>query len=166
MSSTRYDINIRKLALLLLPTFLRRPVTAAFIYSLLAPFRYLHVQLMLLRNDVSYRIKHTGQVCYLRSVLNDEFDSGRRRITVTDYQKVEISGNRVHLREENEEIVIKTRGQYSPLIINRRGFIGVSDVDFSINVPEEMKGEIDEAELRSVANKYKLVSKRYIINYV
>lgn len=164
--SSRYDINLRKFGLLLLPTFLRRPVTAALLYALLAPLRYLHVRLMRLRDDTDYRIRHTGQVCYLRAVLNDEFDTGLRRITVTDYEKVEVDGNFVYLREEDAEVVVNRRSVYAPLIINRRGFIGVSDVDFSVNVPEALKGEIDEAKLRAVVNKYKLVSKRYTINYV
>ncbi|MBR1633068.1 MAG: hypothetical protein IJ686_04875 [Bacteroidales bacterium] len=163
---SRYETNLRKLGLLLLPTFLRRPLAAALLYSLLAPLRYLHVRLMHLRNETDYRIRHTGQVCYLRAVLNDEFDTGGRRITVTDYESVEVGGNFVHLREDDEEVEIYTRSELSPLTINRRGYVGVSDVDFSVNIPEGLRGEIDEARLRGVVNKYKLVSKRYTINYV
>lgn len=163
---SRYDTNLRKLGLLLLPTFLRRPLTAALLYSLLAPLRYLHVRLMLLRNETDYRIRHTGQVCYLRAVLNDEFDTAGRRITVTDYERFEVGGHFIHLREDDEEVEIYARSELSPLIINRRGYVGVSDVDFSVNIPESLRGEIDEARLRGVVNKYKLVSKRYTINYV
>ena len=163
---SRYDTNLRKLGLLLLPTFLRRPLTAALLYSLLAPLRYLHVRLMLLRNETDYQIRHTGQVCYLRAVLNDECDTAGRRITVTDYERVEVGGHFIHLREDDEEVEIYTRSVLSPLIINRRGYVGVSDVDFSVNIPESLRGEIDEARLRGVVNKYKLVSKRYTINYV
>ncbi len=42
----RYDINFKRLALMLLPTFLRRPVTAYLSYAIVAPIAHIHTKLV------------------------------------------------------------------------------------------------------------------------
>ena len=83
-TSNLYDVNFKRLALLLLPTFRRRPLTAAVAYAAVSPLQYLHTQFILWKQNTDYRLRHNGQVCYLRGLLNDLFDPIDRRITVTD----------------------------------------------------------------------------------
>ena len=81
---SKYDVKFKRLALLLLPTFLRRPLIAAVAYASGIPVQYLYVRFIRWKQDTDYRLNNNGQVCYLRAVLNDMFDPGLRRITISD----------------------------------------------------------------------------------
>lgn len=70
----KYDINVKRLALLLLPTFWRKPGFAALAYAAVSPLQWLHTQFVLWKRDAEYRVQKNGQVCHLRAVLNDMFD--------------------------------------------------------------------------------------------
>ena len=163
---SRYDINLRKWVLTLAPTFHRRPVLMALAFSTIAPLRYIHVKFMAMRAANLYRLEHNGQVCHLRAVVNDLFDAGHRRITITDFENNPVEGKKVFLREVEPKTIIHGREKMTPLTINRRGFVGVSGCDFVVNVPRELKESINEQRLKAVVNMYKLVSKRYTINWV
>lgn len=163
---SRYDINLRKWVLLMLPTFHRRPLLSAIVFALIAPLRYIYAKFMTLRNDNIYRLEHNGQVCHLRAVVNDMFDAGRRRITITDYENNPVDGKTIFKREIDPKTIIAQREKMTPLTINRRGFVGVSGCDFVVNIPMELQESINEPRLRAVINIYKLVSKRYLINYI
>ena len=80
----KYDVNFKRLALLLLPTFWRRPLFAAMAYAAVSPLQYLHTRFILWKRGGDYRLEHNGQVCYLRALLNDKFDPIDRRITITE----------------------------------------------------------------------------------
>ena len=80
----KYDVNFKRLALLLLPTFWRRPLFAAMAYAAVSPLQYLHTRFILWKRESDYRLEHNGQVCYLRALLNDKFDPIDRRITITE----------------------------------------------------------------------------------
>lgn len=71
---SKYEVNIKRFALLLLPTFWRKPLLATLAYAMVSPLGYLHTRFVLFRRDTVYRLTHNGQVCYLRAVLNDQFD--------------------------------------------------------------------------------------------
>ena len=138
-----YDVKIKRLALLLLPTALRKPLVAAFMQSAVQGCNVLHGEFMRWRDEQNYRLWHNGQVCHLRAVLNDTFDQSERRITVDD--------------ESSED--------GKAFIINRRGYGGVSGFDFWVSVPYALRGKIDETRLAAVVSTYKLASKRWTINY-
>mgnify|MGYP000252482231 FL=1 len=70
--------------MLLLPTFYRKPLIAAFAQSMVQGVNIVYGNFMRWRQDKQYRLSHNGQVCYLRAVLNDQFDPIERRITITD----------------------------------------------------------------------------------
>lgn len=145
-----YDVKIKRLALLLLPTALRKPLVAAFMQSAVQGCSVLHGEFMRWRDDKDYRLWHNGQVCHLRAVLNDTFDQTERRITVDD---------------EDRHILLPVRGGGKAFIINRRGYGGVSGFDFWVSVPYALMGKIDETRLAAVVSTYKLASKRWTINY-
>ena len=98
---SKYDVKFKRLALLLLPTFLRRPLIAAVAYASVIPVQYLYVRFIRWKQDTDYRLNNNGQVCYLRAVLNDMFDPGLRRITVSDTVD-NIGFITVHRRESRE----------------------------------------------------------------
>lgn len=159
----KFNVNFKRLALLLLPTFLRRPVMASLMYSVVTPLGFIHTRFMQFREEANYRLNHNGQVCYLRAVLNDTFDPYERRITVSDTAKN--SGVLLlHKREQEQVILFPARNSNGLLLVNRRGFGGVSGYDFIVNIPFALQG-IDSSRMRAVVSTYKLASKRFAISY-
>lgn len=160
-----YNVNIKRLALLTLPTWLRRPLAGALIYAGVSPLGRLLGELRAYRSATSYRLSHNGQVCKLRGVLNDEFDPELRRIEIEDSDS---TGNReaatVWLREMGRWVMVPRRGA-GGASIHREGFGGTSGYDFWVTVPGELRTAETETRLRAIVNTYKLASKRYAINY-
>lgn len=161
----KYDVNIKRLALLLLPTFWRRPLLAAVTYASVAPVQELHTRFMRWKQQTDYRLRHNGQVCHLEAVLNDLFDPGERRITVTDNGE---NGWQMtlHLRETDRSLLVPPRSAGRAVLLNRRGYGGVNGYDFWVNLPLALRPKIDLEQARAVINSYKLASKRYSINFI
>lgn len=161
-----FNVNIKRLALLVLPTWLRRPLVGALIYAGVTPLGRLAQELRKYRNTTHYRLKHNGQVCKLRGVLNDEFDPALRRITVEDRDSATmIEAAIIYRREVARWVMVPCRG-FGAAIIHREGFSGTSGYDFWVNVPDELRTAGIETRMRAIINTYKLASKRYTINYI
>ena len=160
-----YNVNIKRLALLTLPTWLRRPLSGALIYAGVSPLGRLLQELRAYRSATSYRLRHNGQVCKLCGALNDEFDPGLRRIEIEDSDSV---GNReaaaVWLRDMDRWVMVPRRGA-GAVSIHREGFNGTSGYDFWVTVPEELWTAETETRLRALLNMSKLAGKRYAINH-
>lgn len=160
----KYDVNIRRLALLLLPTFWRRPLFGAFAFALVTPVSHLHVRFMQYRQSTGYRLRHNGQVCYLRAVLNDEFDPELRRITLSDSDKADF-GTVVYRRAARRPLKLPLRADSAGEKIYRREFTGAGAVDFIVGIPAALRGRIDESRLSGVVDTYRLASMRYAVLY-
>ena len=156
----KYIIDYKRLVVMLLPTFLRKNIVIGFLNSMIFPLFSLKTAFDNCRQSVNYRLYHNGQVCYLRAVVNDFFDPADRRITITDYAG-SVSSTIIHLREEDNFKIIPERP--NAMIINHRGFSGISNYDFVVNVPVSLSSQNDR--IIAVVNIYKLVSKRFLINY-
>ena len=149
-----YNVNIKRLALLTLPTWLRRPLSGALIYAGVSPLGRLLQELRAYRSATSYRLRHNGQVCKLCGALNDEFDPGLRRIEIEDSDSV---GNR-------EAAAVWLRDMDRWVMVPRRGAGAVSFLGW-VTVPEELWTAETETRLRAILNMYKLAGKRYAINH-
>lgn len=160
-----YDVNFKRLALLLLPTFWRQPLLGAIAYAIVSPVSYLHARFTRFRQESNYRLGHNGQVCYLRAVLNDQFDPGERRITLSE-EPGRAGGWIVHERGGERSTLLPRRERGEAILANRRGFGGVNAVDFWVNIPLAIRDKVDAARLRAIVNTYKLASKRFSINYI
>lgn len=158
----RYDVNFKRLALLLLPTFWRKPLFSAFVHALTSPIGYINTLFSKFRRTSDYRLNHNGQVCYLRAVLNDAFDPIERRIGIRDI--VESRGNNtLYQHIEGRTLSLPLRETGRSVILNRRGYEGVNKFDFEITIPTFI--EVNENRLRALVNMYKLATKRYVITY-
>ncbi len=152
MSNKVYDIDVKKLSVLLLPTFLRKAKMVAWLHCLVAPLVSLHYAFMQKREADLYNLNHNGQVCYLRGALNDAFDVEQRRIKITD-------GNTFRRQ------YIYTRGEQKPkylgkIYLHERGDYSDTNVDFIVEVPREI---YRENEMKALIDFYRLASKRYKI---
>lgn len=162
---SNYDVNIKRLALLMLPTFMRKKGIASLTYSSVSGLAYVNKLFSEFRNEVEYELTHNFQTCYLRALLNDYYDQLDRRITITEEQ-ARYGSAFIYNRSVNDNEPVTMRGVGEGMLINRRGFSGINSLDFWINIPGELRGEIDEARLRAIVNRFKLASKRFGINYV
>lgn len=149
-----FSINIKKLEILLLPTFLRRAILIKYVWAMANPLDNLYYQWTQFRNDNIYKLQHNGQVCYLQGALNDRFDPDRRRIM--------IKGSR---RYKNQYIY--TVGERKPKYLRVMYLRQASDfvdngVDFLVLAPAELLTERNYV-MKALINNYKLASKRYRI---
>lgn len=69
----RFDIDYRKLTVLLLPTALRTKRVVAMLRAFIAPLVTLHALFLASRNNTLFVLKHTSQICYMRDALNSYF---------------------------------------------------------------------------------------------
>ena len=72
----------------------------------------------------------------------------------------------LHKREEDAEVLVPRRGSGRILLLNRRGYGGVSGYDFWVNIPLALYDKLDITQVRAVVDAYKLASKRFSINYI
>ena len=149
-----FNINYNKLAVLLLPTFFRKPRIIGFVIALVAPISWLYDQWLIKRNFDWYRLEHNGQRCKLRKVLNDNLDPSLRRIYIDE--GTSFPRRYVYTRAENKSkflgtFYIKSRDEYEN-----------TGVDFIVYVPQSI---IDLAiyQLKYLLKYYKLAGKRYMI---
>lgn len=161
-----FDVNMRRLALMLLPTWWRRPLIGSLAFAAVSAQARVAAELKGFRNEKGYRLRHNGQVCKLRGVLNDEFDPELRRIRVEDGHADAATAEtwRVWQRAEERWAMVPRRGA-GALTVRREGYAGTGGYDFWLSVPAELSGAETETRLRAVTDIYKLASKRYAINY-
>lgn len=156
-----YEVNVRRLALLTLPTIWRRPLTGALVYASVAPVTCLLGSLRTFRKDVRYRLTHNGQVCRLRGLLNDEFDPGLRGLRVADAPEgADWDGAMVWVREDVRGVRLRLRTP-GGMRIGSRGFADTHGVDFVVMVPTRLRGVIDMTRLRGLVDAYRLAGKQW-----
>lgn len=148
-----YDLDIKKLAVLLTPTFWRSESFLAWLQSLVQPLRDVHYNFVQNRSDDLYIMAHNGQVCYLRDALNDHFDVSERRIRIVD-------GN------QYKRQYIYTRGEEKPRYLGTMYLYDRSDyddtgVDFVVLVPQGF--DTESYAMKALIDLYRLGSKRYKI---
>jgi len=155
-----YDINMDRLAAMLLPAFLRKPLMTAFAKAMAHPSAVLHGRFMQWRAGMDTRLGISGQTCRLRALLNDTFDPVLRRITVED-APAEEAGIFLWREELDRPVMLGTQ-----LIMDPR-FAGTDGVDFIVRVPAAVG--LDEAGTRrmdALARQYRLAGKRHLIKTV
>jgi len=150
-----YKIDLNKLVVLLTPTFLRKATFLAWLQTLVTPIITLHQQWYLKREDNLNRLRHNGQVCYLRKALNDNFDPSLRRITLTEGNKY----TRKYIYTNIEQ-----RAQYlGTKYLRQSADYADTGVDFRVVVPQGFDLINNKYQLQALVDFYKLAGKRYII---
>jgi hypothetical protein len=155
-----FNINYNQLALLLLPTFLRKPVIVAYIQSLLVPIDKLYYKWSVFRVDNLYRIKHTGQVFSLRKSLNDRFDPVQRRIYITDGNFYDTTY--IYTEAEGQDVWLYTEAEAGTLYLRTEPETADTGLDFIVWVPQQVyTSEI--YGLKAHIDFYRAGGKRYNI---
>lgn len=152
-----FDLDVRKLAVQILPTFLRGSVIQAYVRELVKPLDDIHYQFIQKRKENLYILAHNGQKCYLRAALNDKFDTTARRITIDDGQLYD--AEYIYTDAEiNEQPAL---ADYLPLVLYQNADLADTAVDFYVRVPADLI--YNEYEMKYLIDFYKLASKRYKI---
>lgn len=146
-----FNVNFKKLAVLVTPTFLRNSFFEAWTNTMMSHFEKTHYAWLQFRKDCIYRLAHNSQICYLRAALNDRFDRQLRRIRITD-------GN-AYRRQ-----YIYTDGEQKPKFLGTIYLYDDSDyedtgVDFIVEVPTDL--QYSPYEMIALIEIYRLASKRY-----
>lgn len=149
-----YKLNIKKLAVLLLPTFLRQSLLMAYLFSLSKPLERWLYEWQQFREDNLYKLNHNFQVCYMRAVLNDRFDPIQRRIIITGSHRYK--QQYIYTKPENKPKYLGTMHLRMDSDYEDNG------ADFLVLVPKELLND-DNFEMKALINYYKLASKRYRI---
>lgn len=155
-----YQIDYKRLVLLILPTFLRKPRLFAFLCALTFGISELHAKFMKNRDRNLLRIKRNGQVCYLRGMLNEELDPDSRRIKIEDG---EAEGNWIFAMDEEEAYQLLVSG--AGILVYSENLIIENTAFFYVSVPWNSGDTNLNNRLRNYLNEYKLLSKKYIIHY-
>lgn len=152
-----FDVDLRRLALQMLPMCLRKPLMGALVYAVTKPIDLELNDMISYRNEVNEEMRRNGQTCNLRRVLNDLFDPQYRGISIieTDHN----TGVTLSRRADGKTMA-------TPQILNNRGYGGSSDLDFAVRLPGRLKGVVDERQVNSVVRRYKLAGMRFGLEFV
>jgi hypothetical protein len=157
-----FNINFKKLAVLLLPTFLRRPLLVAFLHAGASPVVSLHRLFMLNRTNNLYRLRMNGQVCYLRRMLNDAFPSANGAIQIRDAHR---GGRWLFAYDADVSDRASLNIEDGGTVFHDKAAIIDEASGFEVVVPAALKTPNNDTRMRVLLNQYKLLSKKYNIIY-
>lgn len=147
-----YNIDFKKLILLMLPISLRKVGLIAWLEAMIEPIRQIQYDFVQKRQETLYNLQHNGQVCLLRKVLNDKFDRVYRQIRVLD-------GNQYQRKYIYTDAELKPK-YLRTIFIREDADYEDTGVDFIVQIPQEVYLKY---EVEAIIDYYKLASKRYKI---
>jgi hypothetical protein len=149
-----YKIDFDKLVLLLLPTFLRKPLLFGYLKALISPIASLHYRWSKMREENLKKLSYNCQRCYFRGALNDQFDPVLRRITFDD--TLSLQQDYIYTQAENLDVYLGT--MWLEQDFNYAG----STVDYLVMVPRDiMNTKLNE--IVALIEFYNLAGKQYQI---
>lgn len=159
-----HTLDFKRLVELLLPTFLRKSKTLAFLKATIAP-------LETLRDSTLYKMQHTCQVIYLEKMLNEWFN-----VPNYDHQNHEATKAITIIDEFHEpENYVFLEGENEPSLeydnVNKWldadaifAFGEVAYYDFVVQIPSTYSFVLEQ--LRATIEYYKLAGKKYRIQII
>lgn len=149
-----YKVDFDKLVLLLLPTFLRKPVLFGYLKALVSPIDGLHYRWSKMRDENLKKLSYNCQRCYFRAALNDKFDPIMRRITFDE--TLNLDQDYIYTSAENLDVYLGT--MWLEQDFNYSG----STVDYLVLVPRDiMNTKLNE--IVALIEFYNLAGKQYQI---
>lgn len=147
-----YKVDFDRLVLLLLPTFLRKPVLFGYVRALIAPIAGLHYKWSRMRDDNLTKLSYNSQRCYLRKALNDKYDPDLRRITIEG--TLGVDQDYIYTQAENLDVFLGV------MYLEQDFNYMIGAVDFLVNVPAAILNEKIN-EITALVDFYKLAGKSY-----
>ena len=158
------ETNFPKLAAMLLPTFMRSATIVELFKILSIPFTALQVDFFANRTKNLYNLKHNGQVCHLRAVLNDAFNLtlADKHFLIVDAEDTGVWEYAFPEAQIYKQLIIKNAPNYTKIYSEERM---TKFADFKVKIPVELTGEDNMNVIRALVNQYKLISKKAIYEY-
>ncbi len=147
-----YKVDWDKLILLLLPTFLRKPILFGYIRALVSPIASLHYNWEQMRAANLLILSYNGQRCYLRKALNDRFDPELRRIFIAE--TIQAEQDFIYTSAEGLDVYLGT------MYLEQEFNYVSGSVDFLISIPGAILNEKIN-EITALVDFYKLAGKSY-----
>ena len=145
----KFEVNFRKWLLWMLPAVLRQPRITAFIWALASPVERIHAALLIFRRVANESACVTSQVCVLRAYLNRRFDTADARIEIRDDK---LSNTYIYMVSENRPFYLSAH------------LSAAGSADFVVLIPAVLGAQ--EQEIRREINRFKLITKKFRIEYI
>lgn len=149
-----FEIDFKRLAALLLPLALRRPLIFGLLRAGLAGVERVYGEFKAMRTGHVFRLTHNGQVCYLRGALNEAFGPGFR---ISDKAP---EGHWLYaVTESGEDIPVTTTeaGKGVPVVYSEQE-LNAAQNDFKVYVPANQWDKLEQ--IKAMVDSYKLPTKR------
>lgn len=165
MAQMKIDYN--KLAVLLLPTFLRQPILMSLARILIVPLQRLHDEHHAARAERMYQLRHTSQICHIKDALNREFAVGNYAST-PDYaagfeiEDINAIGDWVMTYDEVPafaDVHTMTKDDDYFLVYDE-AIITQATQSFIVYVPKEIEFNTSLPKVRAIVEQYRLASRR------
>lgn len=158
-----YSVNYKKLVVLLLPGFLRKPKLIGYLQALIAPIDQLYYKWSNFRKDNLYKLEHTGQVCSFEKSLNDKFDPMERRIYLGEGNIYDTEY--IYTEAEFQDVFIETEAEDDTLWLYTESETADNGIDFIVFVPK-LVFDTQIYGLHAHVKYYKAGGKRYEIRII
>lgn len=160
MDTLFQNLSFRRLAILWLPTFLRKNIMSQLLSVILRPIELMYIDFLRLRQQNLIRINYTYQKFSLQRRLNERFDPMLKRIKIVN--AVQYEG--VYLYTEAESGPMMTKHQWlhdnnNPIYLRTEAEL-TSEYDFIVQIPNS---NINQIQLAAEVDYYKLIGKNYKI---
>lgn len=158
IDSNYYNINYSRLAILLLPSFLRNKILVPMVSAMASPLDDLHSEFLSLKNGIDFN--SYSQVCYMQGLINNHFDPLERRIKIRN-TALDLNYYLFWKEQNKKPVLLRADSSY---ILARDFEIGTTHIDFEVVLPEGyVLSENEEIRLTNLVDQSKLASKRYKI---
>ena len=166
MAQMKIDYN--KLAVLLLPTFLRQPILMSLARILMVPLQRLHDEHHAARDERMYQLRHTSQICHIKDALNREFAVGNYDSTTPDYtagfeiEDINAIGDWVMTYDEVPAFAdVHTMGEDDDyLLVYDEAIITQATQSFIVYVPKSVAFTPSLPKIRAIVELYRLASRK------
>ena len=160
-------IDYNKLAVLLLPTFLRQPILMSLARILMVPQQRLHDEHHAARDERMYQLRHTSQICHIKDALNREFAVGNHALT-PDYtagfeiEDINAIGDWVMTYDEVPAFAdVHTMAEDDDyLLVYDEAIITQATQSFIVYVPKALDFNASLPKVRAIVDLYRLASRR------
>lgn len=166
MAQMKIDYN--KLAVLLLPTFLRQPILMSLARILMVPLQRLHDEHHAARDERMYQLRHTSQICHIKDALNREFAVGNYDPTTPDYtagfeiEDINAIGDWVMTYDEVPAFAdVHTMVEDDDyLLVYDEAIITQATQSFIVYVPKSVAFTPSLPKIRAIVELYRLASRK------
>lgn len=154
---SKYDLNIKKLALSLLPFSLRSETVKALIQAFIFPFFGIKCRFDTYRRETDKALSFTCQVFSIEAALN---------YYLSDYLSTPATVNDDN--ENIEAVLVYPELEEKPVITD---FVVYPEAlwgyyPFTVTLPADLQGNIEIINrVKAIVNKYKMLGTKYIIEY-